>query len=110
MPRDSPFPSSFFYSYPQLSEVPNSPTFDYSKFADTSKFETTIFSGTSNLSRSGSKRVNLNKVVTTSTVATEIRQQLDEIISTINYHLPNFGQRFYRVGTDKNSTRCKRDG
>ena len=101
----SPFPSSFFYSYPATSEVPTSPTFDYSKFADTSKFVTTIFSGTFNLSRSGSKRMNLNKVVTTSTVATAIRQQLDQIISTVNFHLPNFGQRFYRTGTDKNSSR-----
>ena len=69
-----------------------------------------------NLSRSGSKRVNLNKIVvdenpdptnpsapSAATAQTEIRKQLDEIINAIAYHLPNFSQRFYRLGSDKNS-------
>ena len=74
------------------------------QIADQSKFEATIYSGTSNLSRGGSKRVNLNKVVATSTDETAIRSQLDQIIKTITYHLPNFGQRFYRDAANLNTT------
>ncbi len=92
------FPGSLFFEYRALDQA-NSPT----PIAEASKFESTIYSGAWNMSRSGSKRVNLNKVVTSSTVAADIRTQLDQIVSAINYHLPNFGQRFYRIGTDKNS-------
>jgi type II secretory pathway pseudopilin PulG len=92
------FPSSFFYNFRDINQVSGEST-----LADNAKFEATIFSGTSNLSRSGTKRVDLNKVVFSSTDPVEIRKQLDEIINSITYHLPNFAQRFYRTGTDKNS-------
>ncbi len=92
------FPGSAFFEYRALNQVNDQPT-----LADAAKFEATIYSGTSNLSRSGSKRVNLNKVVIDSIDPTAIRKQLDEIIKAITYHLPNFGQRFYRNGTDRNS-------
>jgi hypothetical protein len=92
------FPSSLLFEFRELNHTSSLPT-----LAETAKFEATIFSGALNTSRSGSKRINLNKVVSTSTDATEIRKQLDEIIKGITYHLPNFGQRFYRIGTDKNS-------
>ena len=85
------FPGALFLNYRDLNQVGGQST-----LADTAKFEATIFSGASDLSRSGSKRVNLNKVVSTSTDATEIRKQLDEIIKTITAQSPNFGQRFYR--------------
>ena len=99
------FTSSAFYGYRQINNVTaQTSTYDFSKLADDAKFEATIFSGTSNLSRSESKRVNLNKVVVGSTVASAIRTQLDEIIKTVSYHLPNFGQRFYRSGSNLNST------
>lgn len=94
----SAFPASGFFEYRALNQVNGQST-----LADSSKFEATIFSGASNLSRSGSKRVNLNKVVSNSTDATAIRTQLDQIIKAITYQLPNFGQRFYRSGADKNS-------
>ena len=97
------FPASFFFSYRQLNEIPSSPTFDYSILADDAKFVTTIFSGALNLSRSGSKRVNLNKVVSDSTDPTEIRKQLDQIVASVQYHTPNFGQRFFRNTTALNS-------
>ena len=92
------FPGSLFFEYRALNQTSGQPT-----IADTAKFEATIYSGTLNLSRNGAKRVNLNQVVVNSTDATEIRKQLDEITKTIENCLPNFGQRFYRTGTNKNS-------
>jgi hypothetical protein len=92
------FPSSLFLAYRDLNQVLSQPT-----IADAAKFEATIYSGASNLSRSGTKRINLNKVVATSIAAAAIRTQLDQIIKTITYHLPRFGQRFYRNGSNKNS-------
>ena len=38
-----------------------------------------------------------------STDPLEIRKQLDRIVKTIENCLPNFGQRFYRAGSNKNS-------
>jgi hypothetical protein len=113
----SKFRSSLFLDYRGLNQVTkNASTVDFSGLAEAEKFEATIFSGAMNLSRSGSKRVNLNKVVadenpdpanpsapSVATAQTEIRKQLDEIIKTITFHLPNFAQRFYRTGIDKNS-------
>lgn len=92
------YPGSSLFEYRALNHVKDQPT-----LADSLKFEATVYSGTSNLSRSGSKRVNLNKVVASSTDPVAIRRQLDQIIKTVTYNLPNFSQRFYRAGTDKNS-------
>ncbi|MBA3350973.1 MAG: hypothetical protein H0U23_00860 [Blastocatellia bacterium] len=98
------FPSSLFYSYRQINNSGDDASgYDFSTFADSAKFETSIFSGVTNLSRSGSKRVNLNKIVTLTTAPTTIRTELDEIIATITHHVPNFAQRFYRTGADKNT-------
>ncbi len=93
------FPGSQFFDYGAINQGTGLPTLSVD-----AKFESTIFSGSSNLSRSGSKRVNLNKVVVDSNSPSEIRKQLDEIIKTISFHLPNFGQRFYRSGSNLNST------
>jgi hypothetical protein len=92
------FPGSLFFEYRALNQTNSQPT-----IADTAKFEATIYSGASNLSRNGAKRVNLNRVVASSTDPVEIRTQLDQITKTIETCLPNFGQRFYRTGTNKNS-------
>jgi type II secretory pathway pseudopilin PulG len=92
------FKNSLLLEARELNRTTGQPT-----LADSSKFEATIFSGALNLSRGGSKRVNLNKLVVDSTTATEIRNQLDKIIKTVSYHLPNFPQRFYRNGSDKNT-------
>lgn len=51
-----------------------------------------------NLSRAGTRRLNLNHVVTDTFDPGEIRLQLDRIIRAIEVHLPGFGQRFYRNG------------
>jgi hypothetical protein len=66
------------------------------------KYLASLDSGSSNLSRHGSKRVDLNTVVQESTVPADIRQQLSRITKTIDYHLPSFGQRFYRTGNQEN--------
>ena len=91
------FPNGFLEER-DLNQLNNQST-----LAESSKFEATIHSGALNLSRSGAKRVNLNSVVTTSTTATDIRKQLDEIIAAIDFNAPNFGQRSYRLGRDLNS-------
>jgi hypothetical protein len=98
------YPGSVFFEYRGLNQVKKKDsTFDFSNLADTSKFCVSAYSGASNLSRNGSKRINLNKVVSDSIDPTAIRKQLDQIIKTITYHAPNFAQRFYRTGTDKNT-------
>ncbi len=99
------FPNSLFFEFRALNHVTGQ-----SDLAESAKFEATIHSGSSNLSRSGTKRVNLNKVVTASADPSVIRNQLDQIIKTITYHLPNFAQRFYRTGTDKNSLDVQNSG
>jgi hypothetical protein len=103
------FPSNTLFEFRSLNHVTGQPT-----LADSLKFEATIYSGTSNVTRSGDKRVNLNKIVSTqnpdptnpgavTAAQTAIRKQLDQIIKSITYHSPNFGQRFYRTGANKNS-------
>lgn len=87
------FPQSKLFDFRLLNQAANT----QSSLGDSTKFEGTLFSGATNISRHGSQRLNLNAVVQTSTNATAIRTQLDEIISALSYHLPNFGQRFYRT-------------
>lgn len=83
---------------------------------DKLKFFTTTTSSALNLSRGGVKRLNLNKVISDTTDAAEIHQQLARIIAAIRnpYAMPDisgkspsplsdFGQRFYRTGTGKES-------
>ncbi len=91
------FPNGHFFNYRDINQVNGQPT-----LADDIKFETTIFSGGLNLSRSGSKRVNLNAIVQNSEDPSAIRTQLDQIIKPIQQELPNFPQRFYRLGADLN--------
>jgi type II secretory pathway pseudopilin PulG len=90
----SVFPGTKFLEVRGLNQTNSQPT-----LGDSTKFLGTIYSGALNLSRHGSKRLNLNAVVQTSTSATTMRTQLDQIISAINYHAPNFGQRLYRTDT-----------
>lgn len=82
---DPRLPNRVFSAYPRLGQ-------DW-------RFIASLDSGSLNLSRHGSLRLNLNAVVQASTNAAEIRTQLDRIIQTIEYHLPSFGQRFYRTDT-----------
>ncbi len=67
---------------------------------DNVRFLITSTSSSTNLSRSGARRLNLNDVVSDTTEASEIRTQLDRILSAITNDraLPDFGQRFYQTG------------
>ncbi len=95
MAERSNFPGLRFFELKALNQVPD-PSYDFPKLFDQAKFTTTLSSGSLNLSRSGSKPANLNKIVVTSTDPIEVRKQVDEIIQSITYHLPNFAERFYR--------------
>ncbi len=94
---------------------PTDPTKDkHYGIGDGAKFLATIYSGGLNLSRHGTQRVNLNglgfekaqvptKVTSGATtvdapIATdaEIYKQIEQVVQTIKYHAPKFGQRFYR--------------
>ncbi len=93
----SRFPGSKFFEYGALNQSGGPST-----LAESAKFEATVFSGATNLSRSGGRRINLNKIITSTTDATAIRTQLDQIINPITTQLPNFGQRFYRQTANSN--------
>lgn len=74
-----------------------------STIADRLRFLTTIHSGGLNISRHGSQRLNLNEAIpsdTAPTDATKVKTQLEKVIRTIEFHAPNFGQRFYRKKSD----------
>ena len=80
---------------------------------DAVRYLTTNQSGTLNLSRHGTQRLNLNDVVTATgttsdpyAVATNdaIQMQIYQIVEALKFHLPYFGQRFYRLSTDAKST------
>ena len=64
----------------------------------------TTVSSSLNLSRSGAKRVNLNRIISDSNDPAEIRPRLDRIIATISNPraMPDFGQRFYQFGFGAN--------
>jgi hypothetical protein len=73
---------------------------------DETKFLATIYSGGLNVSRHGTQRVNLNglgfdKPITGAGALadTDIYKQIQQVVETIKFHAPKFGQRFYR-GSD----------
>lgn len=94
-------PGSKFFTINQINHVASQG--EEPKLSESVKFLATAFSSALNMSRNGSKRLNLNEVVKDSSNGSEIRRQLDQIIGAISYHLPDFGQRFYRKGNDLNS-------
>jgi hypothetical protein len=64
---------------------------------------TTITSSGLNQSRTGARRLNINAVFAQANPsADDIRKQLDRAISAIDQQAPDFGQRFYRIGSDLN--------
>jgi len=67
---------------------------------DGAKFLATIYSGGLNMSRNGSQRVNLNGLGFDKDISAvtdgEITKQIGQVVQTIKYHAPQFGQRFYR--------------
>lgn len=62
------------------------------------RYLTTGYSAALNLSRHGTQRSNLNDVIYPSGNAANgtVQNQIDKIVQTIQFHAPNFGQRFYR--------------
>ena len=70
------------------------------------RYLTTTQSGTLNLTRHGTQRLNLNNAVQTvvPTNTTAIQKQINQIVAALKFHLPNFGQRFYRLSTGTDGT------
>lgn len=67
---------------------------------DRLRFITTTQSGGLNLSRHGTQRLNLNELMYPKTANTySVQNQIDNLVNTIYYHAPRFGQRFYRNAT-----------
>jgi hypothetical protein len=92
------FRDSRFFEFPAINHVQNQ-----SNLSEQARYTGTIYSSALNMSRRGAKRVNINKLVTTTNDPSTIRTELDAIIGTIRHELPNFGQRFYRLNGDFNS-------
>lgn len=62
------------------------------------RFLTTASSGGLNLSRHGTQRLNLNAVVPQSAASAAAAQtQVDQLVAALQFHAPNFSQRFYRT-------------
>ena len=61
------------------------------------RYLTTPWSGALNLSRHGTQRVNVNKIVSTTNDRATIQRQVDQLVQTLRFHVPLFGQRFYRA-------------
>lgn len=72
---------------------------------DRMRYLTTNQSGSLNLSRHGSQRLNLNAAVSTpsatltaTAITAEIQKQVNQLVQTMEFHLPYLGERFYRTG------------
>ena len=72
--------------------------------SDWLRYLTTNQSGTLNLTRHGTQRLNLNNVVPYTTTVGTTQLQVDQIVQTLKFHLPYFGERFYRLTTDGKTT------
>ena len=68
---------------------------------DSLRYLTTNQSGTLNLTRHGSQRLNLNSTIPSVDIsqltAAQIGTQVNELVQTMEFHLPYFGERFYRT-------------
>ncbi len=74
-----------------------------SALSDQLRYLTTTTSAGLNLSRHGTQRVSLNGIVYPRGALTySPKDKVDAIIQTIQFHAPNFGQRFYRSASGWN--------
>ncbi len=82
---------------------------EQTRYADQIGYASTAQSGTLNLTRHGTQRMNLDAIITPPAPGADlslpasqdtIKNRLQQIVRTIAFHLPNFGQRFYRTATD----------
>lgn len=89
------YPNSLF---PEARGLAHTPWLD-ATLADKMRYLATTVSGGLNLSRHGSQRLNLNAAIPAATDPKDsltVQRQLNKIVKTIQFHAPNFGQRFYR--------------
>lgn len=88
--------------FPEARAYAHTPSLS-SLIRDRLRFLTTTTSVALNLSRHGSQRLNLNAIIPATTPAREptvtskAQQQIDKIVQTLRFHVPDFGQRFYRT-------------
>ena len=115
--RQQSFPGNFFpdalaFTHAPTLSAPSPPTggtpipltTGQTSTIDALRYLTTNQSSALNLSRHGSQRLNLNNTVSTvsPTLATvqyksAIQTQVNQLVQTMEYHLPYFGDRFYRT-------------
>ena len=100
------YPGNFFPDLLAFTHTVKDGTSVFSTpLVDALRYVTTNQSGTLNLTRHGTPRLNLNAVVpyTDPNVVTPtgvVQTQINQIVQTLKFHLPYFGQRFYRLSTD----------
>ena len=105
--RTTDYPGSFFPDPLAFAHAfPASTPGSSSSLTDTIRYLVTTQSGTLNLTRHGTQRLNLNTVVpqmdpNTVTASNVIYDQIQEIVQSLKFHLPYLGQRFYRLTTDQ---------
>ncbi len=89
------YPGNFFPDSLAIAHAlpVSSPSPSATPAIEIARYLTTNQSGTLNLTRHGTQRLNLNGVISAAT----IQAQLDQIVQTIKFHLPYFGERFYRT-------------
>jgi len=68
---------------------------------EAARFYSSLHSGALNLSRAGTRRLNVNTLFTAPDA--DPRTRLDRFIAPIARQLPRFGERFYRLNTDRNA-------
>ncbi len=107
-----PDPMGFAHGFPTPAASP-SPGASGTSLVDTIRYLTTSQSGALNLTRHGTQRLNLNDVVvapapgsdpTVPATQQTLQNEVNQIVQTLKFHLPYFGERFYRLTTDAAAT------
>ena len=95
--RTQSYPGNFFPDPLAFSHALDSSTPQGQQTVDYLRYLTTNQSSALNLSRHGSQRLNLNQTISTTTTSSVIQTQVNQLVQTMEYHLPYFGERFYRT-------------
>lgn len=93
------FPGKRFLEPGALDQLLPTPTPASLSFSNGANFLYTLYSAAFDVSRHGSRRLNINDLIAAdgaSPTPTAIRAELDRMIAAIKFHCPDFGQRFYR--------------
>ena len=99
MLRSNSYPGNFFPDPLAFSHAIDGTSVQGKQAINVLRYLTTNQSSTLNLSRHGSQRLNLNSTVITSAARTDIQKQVNQLVQTMEYHLPYLGERFYRTNT-----------